>query len=106
MLFSEDKESRRGVKMDICGVPDVHITDNGSEFANSLSKDMYKKVGVNLRLTTPYHPQTNGMIERTNRTTSQMILKMLWENKKQRDWVEYLQTVVFALCTSVHKSTL
>ena len=27
------------------GVPDVHITDNGSEFANHLSKDMYKKLG-------------------------------------------------------------
>ena len=87
------------------GVPDVHITDNGSEFANRLSKDMYKKLGVNLRLTTPYHPQANGMIERTNRTTSQMILKMLQENKTQRDWVKYLPTVVFALCTSVYKST-
>ena len=45
------------------------------------------------------------MIERTNRTTSQMILKMLQENKKQRDWVEYLPTVAFALRTSVHKLT-
>ena len=64
-------------------VTDVHITDNGSEFANNLSKEMYKKLGVNLRLTTPYHPQANGMIKQTNRTTSQMILKMLHENKKQ-----------------------
>ena len=39
-------------------VPDMHITDNGSEFANRLSKDMYKKLGLNLRLTTPYHPQS------------------------------------------------
>ena len=37
-------------------------------------------------------------------TTSQMIIKMLYENKKQRDWVEYLPTVAFALCTSIHKS--
>ena len=34
-----------------------------------------------------------------------MILKMLQENKKQRDWVEYFPTVVFALHTSVHQST-
>ena len=66
---------------------------------------MYKKLGVNLRLTTPYHPQANGMIERTNRTTSQMILKMLCENNKQQDWVDYLPTVGFALRTSIHKST-
>ena len=45
------------------------------------------------------------MIERTNRTTSQMILKMLWENNKQQDWVDYLPTVGFALQTSIHKST-
>ena len=66
---------------------------------------MYKKLGVNLRLTTPYHPQANGMIEQTNRTTSQMILKMLHENNKQQDWVDYLPTVGFALCTSIYKST-
>ena len=86
-------------------VTDIHITDNGLEFTNNLSKEMYKKLGVNLRLTTPYHPQANGMIEQTNRTTSQMILKMLCENNKQRDWVDYLPTVGFALCTSIHKST-
>ena len=79
--------------------------DNGLEFTNNLSKEMYKKLGVNLRLTTPYHPQANGMIERTNRTTSQMILKMLCENNKQRDWVDYLPTVGFALRTSICKST-
>ena len=45
------------------GVPDIHITDNGSEFTNYLSKEMYKKLGVNLRLTTPYHLQANGMIK-------------------------------------------
>ena len=65
------------------GVTDVHIMDNGSEFTNNLSKEMYKKLGVNLRLTTPYHPQTNGIIELTNRRTSQMILKMLHKNNKQ-----------------------
>ena len=87
------------------GVTDIHITDNSSEFANNLSKEMYKKLGVNLRLTTPYHPQANGMIEWTNRTTSQMILKMLHKNNKQQDWVNYLPTVGFALWTSIHKST-
>ena len=65
------------------GVTDVHIMGNGLEFANNLSKEMYKKLGVNLRLTTLYHPQANGMIKQTNRTTSQMILKMLRGNNKQ-----------------------
>ena len=36
------------------GMPDVHTMDNGSKFTNCLSKGMYKKLGVNLRLTTPY----------------------------------------------------
>ena len=45
------------------------------------------------------------MIEWPNRTTSQMILKMLWENNKQQDWVDYLPTVGFSLRTSIHKST-
>ena len=44
-------------------MPDVHIMDNGSEFTNCLSKEMYKKLGVNLRLITPCHSQANGMIK-------------------------------------------
>ena len=53
----------------------------------------------------PYHPQANGMIERCNHTTSQMILRMISTERKQKDWVNYLPTVAFALCSSMHHVT-
>ena len=45
-----------------------------------------------------------GMIEHLNRTTGEMILMMRKENK-QKDWVNYLPTVVSAIGTSKHAST-
>ena len=40
-----------------------------------------------------------------NRTTSEMILKMLKAERKQKDWVDYIPTLAFALRTSKHAST-
>ena len=70
-----------------------------------VSKELYKKCGVRHHITMPYHPQANGMIERCNHTTSEMILKMISTERKQKDWVNYLPTVVFALRSSMHHVT-
>ena len=53
----------------------------------------------------PNHPQANGMIERCNHTTSEIILKMISTERKQTDWVNYLPTVAFALHSSLHHVT-
>ena len=45
------------------------------------------------------------MIEHLNRTTGEMILKMMQAENKQKDWVDYLPTVAFAIRTSKHSST-
>ena len=87
------------------GITDIHISDRGQEFVNNMARELYKKCGVKHRITTPYHPQANGMIARLNRTTGEMILKMMREENKQKDWVNYLPTVVFAVRTSKHSST-
>ena len=79
------------------GVTDIHISDRGKEFCNEVSKELYKKCGVRHHIMTPYHPQANGMIKCCNRTTSEMILKMISSENKQRDWVNYLPTVAFAI---------
>ena len=50
-----------------------------------MARELYRKCGVKHRMTTPYHPQANGMIEHLNRTTGEMILKMMREENKQKD---------------------
>ena len=86
-------------------VTDIHISDRGNEFCNMVSKELYRKCGVRHCIMTPYHPQANGMIERCNHTTSEMILKMISTERKQKDWVNYLPTVAFALRSSMHHIT-
>ena len=86
-------------------VTDIHISDRGKEFCNEVSKELYKKCGVRHRIMTPYHPQANGMIKWCNCTTSEKILKMIGTEKKQKDWVNYLLTVAFALHSSMHRVT-
>ena len=87
------------------GITDIHISDRGKEFTNSLAKELFKRCRVHHHIMTPYHPQANGMVERMNRTTSEMILKMLKAERKQKDWVDYIPTVAFTLRTSKHAST-
>ena len=84
---------------------DIHISDRGKEFLNNMARELYKKCGVKHRIMTPYHPQANGIIEHLNRTTGEMIFKMMQAENKQKDWVDYLPTVAFAIRTSKHSST-
>src|SRR5206468_2489287 len=50
-----------------------------------------------------YHPQTNGLTERFNKTLLEML--SMYVSKQQGDWDEYLPYVVHAYNTSVHVST-
>ena len=84
---------------------DIHVSDRGKEFVNNMASELYKKCGVKHKITMPYHPQANGMIECLNRTTGSMTLKMMREENKQKNWVNYLPTVAFAIRTSKHSST-
>ena len=45
------------------GVTDIHITDNGTEFVNAVSKSLYERCNVAHRVTSPYHPAANGLVE-------------------------------------------
>ena len=50
------------------GCPSVITSDNGSNLTQSLFPLLYKMLGVDHTKTTPYHPASNGMIERFHRT--------------------------------------
>lgn len=45
------------------GVPTELLTDQGSNFLSTLMKSLYDKLGIHHIQTSPYHPQTNGMLE-------------------------------------------
>ena len=49
------------------GIPKAIISDDGSHFCNRLFDNLMKKFGVTHKVSTPYHPQTNGQEELANR---------------------------------------
>ncbi|XP_065893114.1 uncharacterized protein [Dysidea avara] len=85
------------------GLPRVITSDQGSEFNNRLDKKLMKMMKIDHRLTTPYHPQANGLVERFNQTIQNMLVKFV--NEKKELWEDYLDTCVFAYNTSKHESS-
>ena len=49
-------------------VPDALHTDQGRNFESALLKEVCQLLGVEKMRTTPYHPQSDGFVERFNRT--------------------------------------
>jgi transposase InsO family protein len=85
------------------GIPSVILSDQGSHFRNQLMDNIQKLIGYNHIYSTPYHPQTNGIVERFNSTFVPQISKL--QDTQDNNWDEYLQAVVFAYNTGIHKTT-
>jgi hypothetical protein len=58
------------------GVPVVLLSDQGPHFNNQLMANISLLIGFNHIYSTPYHPQTNGIIERFNSTSIPQISKL------------------------------
>jgi len=74
--------------------PEVFLTDNGLEFKNKLVVGLMETMGAEVRHSTPYHPQSNGMVERYHRTLKQMLAKLV--NSRSSNWESYLGDVLLA----------
>ncbi|CAF1309686.1 unnamed protein product [Rotaria magnacalcarata] len=85
------------------GIPAVILSDQGSHFRNQLMDNIKNLIGYNHIYSTPYHPQTNGIVERFNAAFIPQISKL--QDTQDNNWDEYLQAVVFAYNTGIHKST-
>ena len=85
------------------GAPACLHTDQGRNFESNLVKEICRLLGIVKTRTTPYHPQSDGMIERFNRTLLSM-LKMASIDDAQ-DWDLKLPCLMMAYRTSVHETT-
>ena len=54
----------------VWGAPHELHTDQGRNFESALFKGVMDLFGVHKTRTTPLHPQSNGLVERTNKTGS------------------------------------
>ncbi|GJU80074.1 reverse transcriptase domain-containing protein [Tanacetum coccineum] len=80
------------------GVPKALISDRGTHFGNSLLKKILKKYGVTHKLATPYHPQTSGQTENTNRAIKRILERTVNGNRKE--WADKLDDALRAFRTA------
>ncbi|XP_050104655.1 uncharacterized protein LOC126584262, partial [Malus sylvestris] len=80
------------------GMPRVLISDGGSHFCNRTIEALLKKYGVTHKVATPYHPQTSGQAEVSNREIKQILEKTVGPNRK--DWSLRLNDALWAYRTA------
>ncbi|KAI4305023.1 hypothetical protein L6164_028414 [Bauhinia variegata] len=80
------------------GVPRAMISDGGTYFCNRNFESLLRKYGVNYRIATPYHPQTSGQVEVSNRELKRILEKTV--NNSRKDWSRKLDDVLWAYRTA------
>ena len=78
------------------GVRKEILTDQGTNFTSRLLAGLYELLGVKAIKTSPYHPQTDGLVERFNSMLKSMLRKCMMEEGK--DWDKLLPYVLFTYC--------
>ena len=84
-------------------VPSEILSDRGRSFLSGLMVEVEKLLGFKKVNTTAYHPHTDGLVERYNRTLKAMLAKTVTEGGK--DWDEKILYVLFAYRASMQHST-
>ncbi|MCG8109893.1 MAG: hypothetical protein JAZ10_03920, partial [Candidatus Thiodiazotropha endolucinida] len=85
------------------GCPREIHSDQGRQFESALFKEVCALLQIKKTRTSPLHPRSDGMVERTNRTVYNILSKYVSEN--QRDWDQHLDFIVMALNSTIHETT-
>ncbi|KAI3516249.1 hypothetical protein L1887_15160 [Cichorium endivia] len=80
------------------GTPRAIISDRGTHFLNKAFSTLLKRYGVQHRVSTAYHPQTNGQAEISNREIKQILEKSV--NTTRKDWSARLDDALWAYRTA------
>ena len=83
--------------------PEQLHSDQGQNFESAVITDICKLLAVRKSRTTPYHPQSDGLVERCNRTLLSMLATAVAEQPFQ--WEDHLRRLCMAYNTSVHPTT-
>ena len=83
--------------------PKVLLSDNGTEFKNELIEHICLQYGIKQTFVTAYHPQANGLVERTNRKILETLRPFV--NGFQYAWEDWLPQVAASINGSVNSST-
>nr|XP_027076975.1 uncharacterized protein LOC113700718 [Coffea arabica] len=80
------------------GMPRAIVSDRGTHFCNKTIAALFRRYGVLHKVSTSYHPQTNGQAEVSNREIKSILEKMVRPDRK--DWSSRLEDALWAYRTA------
>lgn len=85
------------------GAPAELHSDQGRNFESQVFSEVCRRLGVSKTRTTPLHPQSDGLVERFNRTLATQLA--ILTSQHQRDWDRHLPLVLWSYRTAVQESS-
>ena len=85
------------------GLPETALSDWGPQFAAEFMCKLNIILKIQTKLSTAYHPQTDGQTERLNQDVKQYL--RLFISQRQNDWPEWIACAKFAYNNKVHSTT-
>ncbi|OJT10001.1 Retrovirus-related Pol polyprotein from transposon 17.6 [Trametes pubescens] len=80
----------------------IVVCDGGPEFKGAFAS-ILAKYGIPIIMSTPYHPEGNGIAERDGQTLARICLRMAGD--KPHEWSKYLHSALLAMRTTVSRTT-
>jgi len=84
-------------------LPESIVSDRGMQFTVGMMKELNYLLGIQTKLSTAYHPQTNGQMERINQELEQYLRVFI--DHRQEQWPDWLGIVEFAYNNKIHAAT-
>eukprot|EP00794_Sanderia_malayensis_P007614 gene7615-8455_t len=85
------------------GASRILLSDRGSNFMSKLISELCCLLHIKKVNTTVYHPQTDGLVERSNGTLAKSL--SMYTSSNQKDWDVYIPSLLFGYCVTPHAST-
>ena len=84
-------------------LPESIVLDKGVQFAVKMIKELNHLLGIQTKLSTAYHPQTDRQTERINQELEQYLRVFI--DHRQEQWPDWLGTAEFAYNNKIHAAT-
>lgn len=97
--------ARHFVEKFVClhGIPESIVTDCGTEFLSQVFTEVCRLLKIKKSTTTPYHPQSNGSLERSHKTLGEYLRNFI--GKDPLSWDTLIPFAMFVYNATIHSST-
>jgi len=85
------------------GLSESVVSDRGLQFAAELTKELNRMLGIQMKLSTAFYPQSDEQTEYMNQKLEQYL--QFFVDHRQKDWPEWLASAEFAVNNKIHSTT-